>query len=128
MNNNLKNFSTGILAAAFGLVIVLTGSAFKTEKAKTGTYTFFYNGTTFDKASVENESNWVYDSNDETVCDDRAQSACTIQVDENFVNTPLTTPTLKSSTNLSASIHATLGTAFVTGSADSNMLIYNRSN
>lgn len=127
MNKNIKNFGAGILAAAFGLVIVFTGSAFKTEKVKTDSYTFYYNGPALDKTNVENESNWVYD-NDDLVCNETNQRACTIQVSESFVNTTLATPTLKSITNLGAEVHVPSGTAFITGSADGSMLIFNRGN
>ncbi|MCZ4243542.1 hypothetical protein [Pedobacter punctiformis] len=126
MNKDIKKFGTGILAAAFGLAIVFIGAAFKADHAKTNTYTFYYSGPSFSKTDVENENNWIYDSSNETVCDDTPQKACTIQVSDTFVNNPASAPTLKTSTNLSAQLHTTLGTAYVIGSADENMLITNR--
>ena len=112
------------LAIILGLGIVFTQSAFKGEaKGKRLQYTFRYNGPDHSKANVENESNWVYTTSPIT-CDDVPQEACSIVVDQAFVNNPLTTPTLKSSLNIVADNY--LSTAFVKESDDDTMEIVNR--
>jgi hypothetical protein len=75
-------------------------------------------------SDVTNESNWAYDPNGNTCSGVNAQ-ACTIQVDASYVNNPSTAPTLKTSTNLTATLNPTYSTAYVTGSADAGMSISN---
>ncbi|OKS85894.1 hypothetical protein [Mucilaginibacter polytrichastri] len=87
-------------------------------------YTFYYNGPSYSVSDVTNESNWVYDPDGNTCSGDNEQ-ACTIQVDAAFVNNPATTPTLKTSTNLTATLNSTYNTAYVTGSSDAGMAISN---
>lgn len=89
------------------------------------TYTFYYNGPDFSVDEVTKESNWVYDATDNTCSGDNDQ-ACTIKVNTSFVNNPGTaTPTLKTATNLTASLNTTYSSAYVTGSSDGGMLISN---
>jgi hypothetical protein len=116
---NLKNLLP-VLALVLGLGLVLTQSAFKS--VKTDQYTFRYNGPDYAQANVENEANWVHDES--VTCVDAPQKACSIVVDQAFVNNPSTTPTLKSSLNLQSDIYS--GTAFVEGSDDGSMEIINR--
>ena len=118
---NLKNLLP-VLALVLGLCLVLTQSAFKGTKA--GQYTFRYNGPDHSKANVENESNWIY-TTDPITCDDTPEQACSIVVDEAFVNNPLTTPTLKSSLNLDVTPFSS-SSAFVSGSDDATMEVVNR--
>jgi len=124
MYKAIKNVSKGLLAAALGLVLVFTGSAFKSEKGgKLDRYQFRYTGPTLSQSDVENESYWTHDES-APVCDNEQEAACTITVYKSFVNEG-TTPTLKSSLNISASNAAS--TAYVSGSSDNTMDIINRS-
>jgi len=124
MKRTFKNLSTGILAAAFGLALVFTGSAFKASKLNRVQYTFRYNDANHSKANVEDESKWVY-APTAAGCDEIQQRACTILVDQAYVN-PGSTPTLKTSLNLSATSFDA-NNAFVSNSADGNMEIQNSS-
>lgn len=124
MKTTFKNLSTGILAAAFGIALVFTGSAFKATHSKRVQYTFRYNDTNHSKANVEDESKWLYDPS-AAGCDENPQQACLITVDETYVN-PGSTPTLKSSLNISAAAFSS-SNAYVAGSADGSMEIQNRS-
>jgi len=122
MKTNFKNLSKGLLAAAFGLALVITGSAFKSENKRTQ-YTFRFNDSNHSEANVEDESKWVYDATDPE-CDEVLQQACLIKVDAAYVN-PGATPTLKSTLNIAANA-VSLSNAYVAGSADGNMEIQNR--
>lgn len=124
MNTNIKNLSKGLLAAAFGLTLVFTGSAFKTESNANRTqYTFRFNDANHSEANVEDESKWVYDATDPE-CDEVFQQACLIKVDAAYVNAGAT-PTLKSTLNIAAN-PVSLSNAYVAGSADGGMEIQNR--
>lgn len=124
MYRKIKNLSKGLLAAALGLTLVVTGSAFKPESnAKRTQYTFRFNDANHSEANVEDESKWVYDATDPE-CDEVFQQACLIKVDAAYVN-PGATPTLKSSLNLNASAISS-SNAYVAGSADGDMEIQNR--
>ncbi|MCX2584817.1 hypothetical protein [Pedobacter sp. MR22-3] len=124
MYTAIKNVSKGLMAAALGLVLVLTGSAFKSEKtSKLERYQFRYTGPSLSQADVEEETYWTHDES-APVCDNEQEAACTITVYKSFVNEG-TTPTLKSSLNISASNAAS--TAYVSGSSDNTMDIINRS-
>jgi len=118
MNTNFKNLSKGLLAAAFGLALVITGSAFKESgNAKRTQYSFHYNGpATMTVAQVTDESNWIFDA-DELECPSGNDEACAIRIDAAYVNNPSVAPTLNSSANLAAALSST-GKAYITGSAD----------
>ncbi|MFC3560194.1 hypothetical protein [Pedobacter jamesrossensis] len=118
----IKNLSKGILAAAFGLALVISGSAFKAD-SKRVQYTFRYDGANKSKAQVETLSNWIYDPS-AAGCDEVQQEACIIHVDQAFVNTS-GTPTLDPSLNLVATPY-TSTRAYVSSSDDENMDIENR--
>ena len=125
MNTNIKNLSKGLLAATFGLTLVFTGSAFKTESnAKRTQYTFRFNDANHSEANVEDESKWVYDATAGD-CDQEQEQACLIKVDAAYVNAGAS-PTLKSTLNLNASAISSAN-AYVAGSADASMEIQNRS-
>eukprot|EP00744_Colponema_vietnamica_P037632 GILI01068826.1.p1 GENE.GILI01068826.1~~GILI01068826.1.p1 ORF type:complete len:123 (+),score=3.28 GILI01068826.1:346-714(+) len=112
-----------LFAFILGIGLVFTQSAFKSTNRTL--YTFRYVGADYLKASVENESNWIYDSSAAS-CDDSPEQACTIKVDAAFVNNPTTTPSLKSSLNLVAALHSP-GSAYVESADDDQMEIINRS-
>ena len=121
----LKNLSKGLMAAALGLTLVVTGSAFKPESnAKRTQYTFRFNDANHSEANVEDESKWVYDATAGD-CDQEQEQACLIKVDAAYVNAGAT-PTLKSSLNLNANAISS-SNAYVAGSADGDMEIQNRS-
>ncbi|TKC03476.1 DUF6520 family protein [Pedobacter cryotolerans] len=123
MKRNKLFVGLAALLVAFGVVFSM--SAFKGEaKGKRVQYTFRYNGPDHSKANVENESNWIY-TTDPITCDDTPEQACSIVVDEAFVNNPLYTPTLKSSLNLAGTPFSS-SSAFVSGSDDATMEIVNR--
>ena len=125
MNTNIKDLSKGLLAAAFGLAFVLTGSAFKEGKnAKRTMYTFYYDGPNYTAAEVTNESNWKYDSNDNT-CSGIDEQACTIRVSAGFVDNPASAPSLKPSLNLTAAASSS-SINYVSGSSDSALQISNK--
>lgn len=64
MNTNLKNLSRGLVAVAFGLTLVFTGSAFK---AKTGHF-YRYKLTTYTQAQIKSPAN--YERIDDLSCAD----------------------------------------------------------
>jgi hypothetical protein len=122
---NLRKVQFGLLAVLLAVGVVFGMSAFKGEaKGKRVQYTFRYNGPDHSKANVENESNWIY-TTDPITCDDTPEQACSIVVDEAFVNNPLTTPTLKSSLNLDVTPFSS-SSAYVSGSDDATMEVVNR--
>ena len=121
MKNKLI-YGLATLALAFGLILGM--SAFKNHPSKKTTLTFYYNGPDYKPENVTNPSNWTYDP-EENLCSGLDGRACTIQVDDAFVNSG--TNTLKSSIALTATTSAP-DIAFITGSADSNMGIYNQDN
>lgn len=125
MKTTLKNVSKGLLAAAFGLALVFIGSAFKPDNgAKRAMYTFYYDGPDYSVAEVTDESNWRHDA-DNNICSGDNQQACTIQVSDAYVDSPLAAPkTLKSSLNLTAATSAP-NIAFINGAADGSLQIYN---
>lgn len=121
---NLRKVQFGLLAVLLAVGIVFGMSAFKKDPiSKRLQYTFRYNGPDYLQANVETESNWVY-SADPITCDGEPEEACSILVDESFVNNPMTTPTLKSSLNIISDVY--LSTAFVKKSDDETMEIVNR--
>ncbi|GAA4196168.1 hypothetical protein GCM10022289_01460 [Pedobacter jeongneungensis] len=123
MHTTIKKVSKGLMAAAFGLLLVVGGSAFKADSNKRVQYTFRYNNADHSLGAVQTLSNWVYDPSAPS-CDEEPQEACTIKVDQAYVNTG-GTPTLKSTLNLQASAYTTTS-AFVIGSDDESMAIENR--
>lgn len=113
-------FGLAALVVAFGLVF--TVSAFKNKSTKKrANLTFYYNGPDYTTSNVTDHTNWVYDP-DDNLCSGTNGQACTIQVDDSFVNSG--SNTLKSNIALTASTSAP-NIAYVTGSADSGMGIYN---
>ncbi|MFD2285953.1 hypothetical protein GJU39_01305 [Pedobacter petrophilus] len=128
MKTNIFNLK-GLLAFAFTAILVVSMSAFKSSSEKSdkrARYTFYYNGPlAAAQADVEQETNWV--TTPPLSCDNVNQRPCTIEVDANYVNTG-STPTLKSTLNISADLDAIHGTYFVDGSADGSMNITNKSN
>lgn len=121
----MKKSNFGLLALALGLGLVFTQSAFKAENnSKRAEFTFYYDGPSFDVADVTNEANWKYDS-EANECSGINDQACTIRISDAYVDNPLTTPALKSTANLTATLRSPYNTAYVTGSADSGMSISN---
>ena len=118
----LKKVSKGLLATALGLTIVIAGSAFKGNSGKKDPQKFRYNGASYAKSAVEDESNWIHD-NSAPSCDPGDEQPCVITVDPNYVNTD---GTLKSTLNLSASQSPTSSEYIVAGSSDGSMDIQNR--
>jgi len=97
-----KKHILGLAALSLGFGLVFTQSAFKAEKPTRAQYTFHYTGPgTMSESQVENVANWSRDES--TQCPDGDDYACSIRVDETYVDNPLTSPTLKSSTNIDAS-------------------------
>ena len=124
MKTTFKNLSKGLMAAAFGLVLVFAGSAFKADKTAAKTmYTFYYDGPDYTAAQVTNESNWKFDADDNT-CSGINEQACTIRVSASFVDNPTSSPSLKSSLNLVSTASAP-SINYVSGSADGALQISN---
>lgn len=116
----------GILAIALAFVFTLSLSAFTAKETKRDSYTFYYDGPVpATPQDIEEESNWKYDTEGQE-CSDEEELACTITIDEEYVDdTNPSNPTLLSTAALQAEAHDTLPSAFVTGSADGNMAIAN---
>ncbi len=119
MKNKLM-YGLATLILAFGLILGM--SAFKNHASKRTTLTFYYSGPDYKSENVTNPSNWAYDP-EENLCSGFDEMACTIQVDNSFVNSG--TNTLKSSIALTATTSAP-DIAYITGSADKQMRIYNQ--
>lgn len=119
MKNKLI-YGLATLILAFGLILGI--SAFKNHPSKRTTLTFYYSGPDYKSENVTNPSNWTYDP-EENLCSGYNGRACTIQVDDSFVNSG--TNTLKSSIALTATNSAP-DIAYITGSADKDMDIYNQ--
>ena len=120
MKKSLKFLPVFVLLLA--ATLFFTQSAFK-QTQKRALQTFYYNGPNLSSTEVAKPSNWVYDSG-ANICSGINDQACTIQVDPSFVNSG--SNTLKSNINLTtANSPAPLITAYVTGSADTDMQIYN---
>lgn len=124
------NLMVGLVILIVGFGILITQSAFKKYKLKNEkytTYTFYYDGPNFEVENVEKESNWHYDAAGNTCSGDNRQ-ACTIRISGDYVDNPLTAPALKTSANLSATLNSIFNTAYVTGSDDPSMEIFNAKN
>lgn len=118
-------FNLGLVALVLGFGFVMTQSAFSvnTENAKRTMYTFYYDGPDYTHAAVTNESNWKYDPGN-NLCSRINERACTIQVSSVFVNNPTSSPSLKSTLNLSAAAFSP-NINYITGSSDLNLVIAN---
>ncbi len=118
---NFKKMALGLLVA----VLAVGFSAFTEKSAKRNTYTFYYDGPMpATVASVEEESHWKYDSEGQT-CDDAPELACTIIIDQEYVDaTDVDNPVLLHIAELEAAPFAS--SAYVTGSADDNIVITNK--
>jgi len=125
MKNFFKNIQLGALAVLFGLTLVITQSAFTADKENLVKYSFRYSGpNTMTEAEVEDESNWTYDPST-TGCPSGADEACTITIDQAYVNTSAPNPQLDPSANLVADL-GSFGTAYVASSADATIVKQNR--
>ena len=117
----------GLVVLVVGFGILITQSAFKKNTLKNkmyATYTFYYDGPNFEVENVEEENNWRYDAAGNT-CSGENRQACTIRISGDYVDNQTTAPTLKSSANLSATLNSIFNTAYVTGSDDHSMEIFN---
>lgn len=122
-----------LMAFVLGLGFMISMSSFKEEvKApakydQNASYTFQYNGPDFSQASVELASNWVYVA-DTDLCNGAKVKPCRIQVSEDYVNNPSTSPALKSIINISAEQNTLHGTYYVKGLDDPTGVISNKPN
>lgn len=126
---NLKKLMFGLaaLVMAFGLVFSVSAFKKKADAPLSTSSTFFYNGPLpATQAEVEKPENWKFD-NDAAACDDEPEMACSITVNDTYVDKSGAEPVLQSSIALQAQEHASLAAAFVVGSADNSMQIINRS-
>lgn len=128
--SNLKK-AVPLLAIIAGGLFGILNSAFTSAHAgkKWDTmYTFEYNSSVSPTvANVQNNSNWAYNP-DADECDNTQRQACTIQVTEASVDNPTTSPTLKSSFSIGATLYVPAGTAYVSSISDNDGDIVNRSN
>ncbi|MBD1420998.1 hypothetical protein [Sphingobacterium chuzhouense] len=90
-------------------------------------YTFEYNGPDFSKANVEDESHWSFTPSTE-LCDGLDERPCRIQVSAAYVDNPNTSPSLKPSANISASLNSGTNTHYVDAIADAAGVISNMQN
>jgi len=122
---NLKKISFGVFAFLFGLSIVFTQSAFKGDVAKNFKrlpVTLYYHGPDFSSTEVVKPENWNDDA-PEDACSPAQQQACSITIDDAFVQTVGGKRELNNSAALTADPNGS--TYYVTGSADESMTIVN---
>lgn len=124
MKKIVNKINVAVIAVLLGVGLIAVQSAFKASSTKRLRSTFYYDGSNYQTANVTNPANWKYDE-DGNLCSAVQERACTIQVDTSFVNSG--TNTLKSTINLTANTSAP-NVAYVTGSADSGMGIFNEEN
>ena len=121
----VQAFKSGLLTLVLGLGLVFTQSAFKSanlQKKGFAPVTFYYHGPNFTKFEVEDESNWNTTSPGGSCLGN--DKACSITVDEDYVDNPSTTPTLNPSINLEAE-NSPASLARVKRSDDGSMIIAN---
>jgi len=119
-----------LMAFVLGLGFMIAMSSFKggvEMPTKYANYTFYYDGPDFTQANVELESNWIY-TPDTDLCSGTKVKPCRIQVSEDYVNNPLTFPTLKSTVNIFAEQNTIHGTYYVKELDDLNGVISNKPN
>lgn len=118
-----------LFAIVTGVALVTATSAFKeAPKSKSGAtlYTFYYNSSDYSTSAVENEGNWTYTPSSD-LCSFDDEKACRIQVTADYVNNPGTSPSLKTSANVTATDNPSHpGTAYVSSIADADGVISNQ--
>lgn len=116
----LRKISFGVFAFIIGLGLVLTQSAFTGSSTLSGraVKTLYYHGPDFSLANVTDESNWNGNPVEET-CQNVNIAACSITIDDSYVDASGPVDQLQNSANLTATLAS--GKAFITGSADPTM-------
>lgn len=110
------------LTLTLGIAFAVNAMEKKVDKQPTTTkeetlYTFEYTGPDFSQASIEDESNWTYTTNTD-MCSGSDERPCKLQVSASYVNNPSTSPTLKTTANISADYNSTSDSHYVDGIAD----------
>lgn len=119
-----------LMAFVLGLGFMISMSSFREgmeTPMKYASYTFYYDGPDFTRANVELESNWIYTPGTD-LCSGTEVKPCRIQVSEDYVNNPSTSPTLKSLINITAKQNMLYGTYYVKELDDLNGVISNKPN
>jgi len=121
----VKNRILGLVALLLGFGLVVTQSAFTSKGEQRAQFAFHYSGpSTMTVSEVQDEQNWTYDLTPVT-CPSGTNQACSILIDEAYVDNPSSAPTLSSSAAITAEL-SPANKARVTGSADNSFTKNNR--
>jgi hypothetical protein len=121
-----------LCAIALGVGLVMVTSAFtkapqtKTAQGNYTSYTFEYSGPDYTVAHVEDPSNWTYTTSSPSCSGN--QIACSLQATDSYVDVSGSSPVLKSTINIQATLVPGPNTARVTGMDDPNGSFSNQTN